>query len=228
MAVVPRISGIVRYEVYEGTRLDPAIAVSWGAEGSHWRVWDWNYVNQRLQKGVSSNAKYLELHLSVPPPFDNMMNEHMLDMIAWSWSNIIREGAPVRATMWYKANRWGPLNTPVLWHYLIFLEYHESPMIPIAAVIELLAMVFAVVIGLKMLGFDAGSVNKLVSAPFTGTTFVFILGIGFLVALAYFQERVKIPASRQVRVTAPKMPQVAPSVPLEMASGATRVARGRR
>ena len=223
MAVVPRISGTVRYEVYEGNRLDPAISDSWGSEGTHWHVFDWGYVNQYLQKGLTSNCKYLELHVSVPSPFDNLMNENLLRAIAGSWDSICQEGAPVRATMWYKGTH-HILGIPTLWQYVIFLEYHESPLIQIAVIVELLAMVFAVVIGMKMLGFDAGSVNKLVAAPFTGTTYVFIIGIGFLVALAYFQDRMKMKAP--VRVTAPKLPQVAPTYgPVGTVS---RAATGRR
>jgi len=52
----------------------------------------------------------------------------------------------------------------------------------------------------------------MIASPFTGTTFVFVLGIGFLVALAYYQQHAGI--KRPVTPIAPRIPQVpAPDIP---------------
>lgn len=223
MADIPQIPGIVSYATYDH-ELDPAIAASWNAEGSHWRVWDWDFISRYLQvdsPGGNGNAKWFELHVDVPPPADNLMNETMLDHISDAW-DMLGEGAPVRATMWYKASRIGPV--PYMWHYVIFLEYHESPQIAIGALITLFVTILGIVVGLKMLGFNAGSVSQLVAAPFSGAVLVFMLGTAFLVALAYFQQQMSIRAP--VRPTPPRIPQVAPTAPLEIAERTERVARG--
>lgn len=183
LGIGSRIAHITRYATYD-TRLDPAIPVSWGAEGVHWRVWDWPTIDQYYQKGrtIPANHKYIELHLSVPSPADRLMTTFILDRIKDTWGIVVREGAPIRATLWWKGS------IP-MFQYVLFLEYHESPLIPIAAVAELLALVLAIVIGLKFLGFDAGTTQGLVSAPFTGMMWVFILGIGFIVVLSWVQPR---------------------------------------
>jgi hypothetical protein len=221
--VIPRISGIVRYQVYEGNRLDPAIADSWGSEGVHWRVYDWNYVNQYLQKGMKSNCKYFELHWSTISPFDNLFNEHMLDLISQFWIHYAKEGAPVRATMWYKGTH-HILGIPTVWEYTIFLEYHESPAIELPAIVAIFVAIIGIGLVMKWLGFDAGSVNALAAAPFSGMVWVFILGTAFLVALSYYQQHAGFKAP--VRPAVPKTPSITPTAPLEYVGTAERVAKG--
>jgi hypothetical protein len=130
MAVnVPHLNGRVRYTSYDGFRLDPDV-MDWGEEGSHWVIWDWGYINTYLQAGnntpIPSNFKYCEFRLDVPPPADNLMNEGLLNRIKELWGAMGR-GAPIRATMWYKASRKCLIGmcVPTMWHYIIFLEYTD-------------------------------------------------------------------------------------------------------
>lgn len=210
LGIGPRIAHITRYATYD-TRLDPAIPVSWGAEGVHWRVWDWPTIDQYYQKGktIPANHKYIELHLSVPSPADRLMTTFILDRLRDTWGVVVREGAPIRATLWWKGSF-------PLFRYVLFIEYHESPLIPIAVVAEWVALVLAVVIGLKFLGFDAGTTQGLVQAPFTGMAWVFIIGIGFIAVLAWAMPRMggegvmpRVSATAKPP-SVPYMPQITP------------------
>jgi hypothetical protein len=104
-------------------------------------------------------------------------------------------------------------------------------------VVQILLAVASIIVGAKFLGYDSGSVNKLAkdvaSAPFSGTTWVFITGSLFLVALSYFQQHANFKSP--VRPTPPRIPQPSASAPLDMTRGAEgvaldaeRIARGGR
>jgi hypothetical protein len=120
-------------------------------------------------------------------------------------------GRAIRATMWWKGGF-------PLFEYTIFLEYDDGsgigsvtppediyqivspvgvapilpgviPVVTTGAIVALAVLIFGIIIGLKVMGFDSGSVTALAQSPFTGMTGVFVIGIAFILVLSWVQPR---------------------------------------
>lgn len=134
--------------------------------------------------------KWVEFSFEVVPPFDRLITaESIRGWIGATFIEQIREGGALRMCFANKATR--VAGVPVLWHYAIYLEYHESPNITVGAILEGFAAVVLLAIGVtltfKLLG--EGTLEKIgdevIKPAVQGIALIFILGIGFVVALSY-------------------------------------------
>jgi len=141
----------------------------------------------------------MEVNFKVVPPFDALVTSGNVRMILENlFFDRIREGAPLRMCFMNRADR--TFGVPYLWHYNLYLEYHESPAIPVAIALEgffALIALFGIIIATYAL-INSGVIEKIgdniIVPAVTGIALVFILGIGFVVALSYFAPGVRATA----------------------------------
>lgn len=165
-------------------------------EGYHFNRWP--IYDQLYQQ--DTNYKWMEWTFSVLPPGDIVVNKTSMNFLAGDIFSRLAEGGPVQYACYYRANR--VAGVPWKWDYYFHLEYHESPAIQIAAILETVMVILALLVGLaitvKLIG--AGDIKDIVQAPFMGMAAVFILGIGFVVAMSWLEPRFR------AQMSMPKVP----------------------
>lgn len=172
---------------------EPCVCAPDGWEEYHSYVWPefWNY------EGHLSWAIYSWATL---PPDDRLITEsNVRALIEYVFNNFFHEGAPVRMCFMNRADRVAGI--PVLWHYDLYLEWHSSPgFLAPAAVLEAFLSVALIVIGITIAMKMGGNGvidkvgDKIVVPAISGIALIFILGIGFVVALSYLAPGVRATA----------------------------------
>lgn len=115
-----------------------APANSW--EGYHFHRWGnvyWPYWNS------GQPWKWVEFSFWLPSPLDNFITGTFTRFFVEDVFTRVQEGGPVQAAIFYKAHRVAGI--PYKWDYFCHIEYHESPALPIVAIIGgVIAVLFAV------------------------------------------------------------------------------------
>lgn len=198
----------------------PCVCAPEGWEEYHSHVWPefWSY---------EGKIKWLECSFEIVPPADRLVTaSNMQWVLEQVFFEHLHEGAPLRMCFMNRADR--VLGIPVLWHYKLYVEFHESPLIQISAVMGALGMVMLVLVGgyvtLKLL--NSGVIEKIGSniivPSIVGLGMVFILGIGFIFVLANYMPGVRATARP------PKIPGAGISPVGEVSVGPVPTAAQRR
>lgn len=170
----------------------PCACAPSGWEEYHSHVWNefWNH---------NGKIVWMEFSFDVLPPFDHYVTlSNMRMVIEDLFFEHLHEGAPLRMCFMNKAKRVAGI--PVLWQYKIYLEYHESPAVPVAIALEgffgLIALLGVAWITYKLI--NSGVIEKIgdhiITPAIMGTAMIFILGIGFIFVLSYLQPGLRATA----------------------------------
>jgi len=191
-----------------------------GWEEYHSYVWDefWNY---------SGRIVWMEMDFWAYPPYDKLITA---DTVQWVLENLffehIKEGAPLRMCFMNKAKR--VAGVPWEWDYKLYVEYHESPAVPVAIALEgffgLLALLGIIIVAYQLIrsGVIEKIGNSIITPAITGTALMFILGIGFIFVLANYMPGIRATAKP------PRVPGAGIAPVTEVAVGPAATAARRR
>jgi hypothetical protein len=141
----------------------------------------------------------MEMDFWALPPNDKLITA---STVQWVLENLffehIKEGAPLRMCFMNKAKRVAGI--PVEWDYKLYVEYHESPAVPVAIALEgffgLLALLGIIIVAYALIksGVIEKIGNSIITPAITGTALIFILGIGFIFVLANYMPGIRATA----------------------------------
>lgn len=192
-----------------------------GWEEYHDHTWPefWDY---------SGRIKWLTFSFGVPPLSDKLVTASSMQ---WALEQVffeyLHEGQPLRMCFMNKADRVAGI--PVWWNYQVYVEFHESPLIQITAVMGALGLVLAIVVAgavtLRLI--NSGVIEKIggniIVPSIVGLGMVFILGIGFIFVLANYMPGLR------ATVQPPEVPGMRRVTPVtEVSVGAAPTAARRR